>query len=311
MDFEAYPEKQTEGFNQPETFEKSQDVESRILFLERRVERILAELEKIREKPNVEQIIVDFLEDLEKIKKEWKKEEEKINFIKGFIEEFDRKIEEIRKIDIKGFEEKVEMLNQALKKLEEQKKMIEGVYDTIFSTTKPLNERITVIENEIKNLEAKSLEIKEFDPYKINELENRMNSLEEDVRKLGSTLSLASSIESKELEKRVEVLEKKVSGIELGLSSFTSEETKSGAPPEEIVKNFSTLNSRMDEIEKKIKLLEESFEKSLNEIKSSFQAVKEAKKAELFSLVEEMSKKISNLEEKIEAKKKAVPIVIE
>ncbi|MFH8132466.1 MAG: hypothetical protein QW321_02570, partial [Candidatus Aenigmatarchaeota archaeon] len=214
-------------------------------------------------------------------------------------------------IDIKVFEEKVEMLNQDLKKLEEQKKMIEGVYDTIFSTTKPLNERITVIENEIKNLEAKSLEIKEFDPYKINELENRMNSLEEDVRKLGSTLSLASSIESKELEKRVEVLEKKVSGIELGLSSFTSEETKSGAPPEEIVKNFSTLNSRMDEIEKKIKLLEESFEKSLNEIKSSFQAVKEAKKAELFSLVEEMSKKISNLEEKIEAKKKAVPIVIE
>lgn len=309
MDFEAQPE----GFaTRPETFERGQDIESRVLFLERRVERIIAELEKIREKPNVEQIIVDFLEDLEKIKKEWKKEEEKINYIKGFMEEFDRKMEEIRKIDIKGFEERVEMLNQAIKRLEEQKRLTEGIYDTIFSTTKPLNERITVLENEIKNLQNQSLGIKEFDVSKVDELENRISSLEEDVRRLGATVSVVPQAESKGLEEKIEALERKIAGIELGLSSFTQSETKEGVSiPEEVTKNFLTLNSRIDEIEKKIKLLEESLERSLSEIKSSVQATKESKKAEISSVLEEMTRKISTIEEKLEAKKRASPIVIE
>ncbi|MEM5794131.1 MAG: hypothetical protein QXS48_02245 [Candidatus Aenigmatarchaeota archaeon] len=308
MDFEDQPEFAT----RPETFEKGQDIESRVLFLERRVERILAELEKIREKPNVEQIIVDFLEDLEKIKKEWKKEEEKINYIKSFMEEFDRKVEEIRKIDIKGFEEKVEMLNQALKRLEEQKKMVEGVYDTIFSATKPLNERIAVVENEIKNLEAKSVGLKEFDPSKISELENRVSSLEDDLRRLGSTISTLPNQGTREFEERMESIERKISSLELSLTSFKPVEVKEGVTTtDEIAKNFLTLNSRIDELEKKIKLLEESFDRSMEEIKSSVQKSKEAKKAELSSVIEDITKKISSIEERLEAKKKVSPIVIE
>ncbi|MEM5882990.1 MAG: hypothetical protein QXQ77_01985 [Candidatus Aenigmatarchaeota archaeon] len=311
MDFEAYSEKQPEGLRQTETFEKGKEIESRILFLEKRVERILAELEKIREKPNVEQVIVDFLEDLEKIKKEWKKEEEKINYIKSFIEEFDRKVEEIRKIDIKGFEEKVEMLNQALKRLEEQKKMVEGVYDTIFSATKPLNERINVVENEIKNLEAKSVGLEEFDPSKISELENRVSSLEDDLRRLGSTISTLPNKGTREFEERMESIERKISSLELSLTSFKPVEIKEESAKNEIERNFLNLSLRIDELEKKIKLLEESFNENMDEIKSLVQKNKEEKKAELSSVLEDITKKISLIEERLEAKKKVSPIVIE
>ncbi|MCS7106222.1 MAG: hypothetical protein NZ942_02820 [Candidatus Aenigmarchaeota archaeon] len=309
MDFEN----RLEGFNQPESFGKSQDIESRVLFLERRVERILGELEKIREKPNVEQVIVDFLEDLEKIKKEWKKEEEKINFIKSFIEEFDRKADEIRKIDIKDFEEKVEMLNQGLKRLEEQKRMIEGVYDTIFSATKPLNERISTLENEVKSIEARAIGLKEFDLSRINELENRISSLEDDLRRLGSTFSvLPSQGISKELEERIENIDRKISSLELTITNLKPSEIKEvSVSTDEIAKNFFNLTTRIDELEKKIKLLEESFDRSLEEFKSMIQKSREAKKAELSSVIENITQKISSIEERLETKKRASPIVIE
>ena len=306
MDFET----------QPEPFKKEgQDIESRVLFLEQRVGRILEELEKIREKPNVENIIVEFLEDLEKIKKEWKKEEEKINFIKGFAEDFNRKMEEFRKIDIKGFEENVGRLNEAMKRLEEQRRLTEGIYETIASATKPLNERIAVVENEIENLKSKPLGA-EVDLSKINELDNRISSLEEDLRKLSTTISILPSQGltqgSKELEEKVENLENKISNLEVSLASFKPAEIKEGTvSTDEIAKNIFSLNERMDQIEKKIKLLEESFERSLEEFKSSIQSSKEAKKAEVTSVLEEMTKKISSLEEKFEVKKKSSPLVIE
>lgn len=306
MDFET----------QPEPFKKEgQDIESRVLFLEQRVGRILEELERIREKPNVENIIVEFLEDLEKIKKEWKKEEEKINFIKGFAEDFNRKMEEFRKIDIKGFEENVGRLNEAMKRLEEQRRLTEGIYETIASATKPLNERIAVVENEIENLKSKPLGA-EIDLSKINELDNRISSLEEDLRKLSTTISILPSQGltqgSKELEEKVENLENKISNLEVSLASFKPAEIKEGTvSTDEIAKNIFSLNERMDQIEKKIKLLEESFERSLEEFKSSIQSSKEAKKAEVTSVLEEMTKKISSLEEKFEVKKKSSPLVIE
>jgi len=306
MDFET----------QPEPFKKEgQDIESRVLFLEQRVGRILEELERIREKPNVENIIVEFLEDLEKIKKEWKKEEEKINFIKGFAEDFNRKMEEFRKIDIKGFEENVGRLNEAMKRLEEQRRLTEGIYETIASATKPLNERIAVVENEIENLKSKPLST-EIDLSKINELDNRISSLEEDLRKLSTTISILPSQGltqgSKELEEKVENLENKISNLEVSLASFKPAEIKEGTvSTDEIAKNIFSLNERMDQIEKKIKLLEESFERSLEEFKSSIQSSKEAKKAEVTSVLEEMTKKISSLEEKFEVKKKSSPLVIE
>ena len=306
MDFET----------QPEPFKKEgQDIESRVLFLEQRVGRILEELERIREKPNVENIIVEFLEDLEKIKKEWKKEEEKINFIKGFAEDFNRKMEEFRKIDIKGFEENVGRLNEAMKRLEEQRRLTEGIYETIASATKPLNERIAVVENEIENLKSKPLGA-EVDLSKINELDNRISSLEEDLRKLSTTISILPSQGltqgSKELEEKVENLENKISNLEVSLASFKPAEIKEGTvSTDEIAKNIFSLNERMDQIEKKIKLLEESFERSLEEFKSSIQSSKEAKKAEVTSVLEEMTKKISSLEEKFEVKKKSSPLVIE
>lgn len=292
------------------TFGEKSNIESRVTFLEQRVERILEELEKIREKPNVENIIVEFLEDLEKIKKEWKKEEEKINFIKSFAEDFNSKIEEIRKIDVRGFEENVERLNQALKRLEEQKRMTESVYETIISTTKPLNERITTLENEIKNFQFQPREI---DFSKINELDNRLSSLEEDMKKLATSISVLPSQPSgsQDFSEKIENLEKKISGLELSLSSFKPSEIKEGTiSTDEIAKNFLSLNGRIDELEKKIKLLEESFDRSLEEFKSSLQA-KEAKKTELTSVLEEITEKISSLEEKFENKKKTSPIVIE
>jgi chromosome segregation ATPase len=296
--------------NQPEPLGKeSQDIESRVIFLEQRVEKILEELRKIREKPDVETIIVEFLEDLEKIRRDWKKEEEKINFIKSFAEDFNRKIEEIRKIDVKSFEENVERLNEAIKRLEEQKKLTEGIYETITSATKPLNERISIIENEIENLKSKPLGA-EIDFSKINELDNRISSLEEDLRKLGTTISILPQSSTKEFEEKIKNLEKKISNLEIVLTSLKPAEIKEGIP-NEITENIFNLRERIEQIEKKIKLLEESFERSLEEFKSSLQTAKEAKKAEVTSVLEDITKKISSLEEKFEIKKKSSPLVIE
>ncbi|MEM7825570.1 MAG: hypothetical protein QW412_01775 [Candidatus Aenigmatarchaeota archaeon] len=289
--------------NQPEVFTRIQNIESRILFLEQRVGRILEELGKIREKPNVENVIVEFLEDLEKIKRDWKEEEKKINSIKGFIENFNTKMEEIRKIDIKGFEENVEKLNQALKKLEDQKRMIESVYETIISATKPLNERITLLENEIKNFQFQP---KEIDSYKINELDSRVSSLEEDFKKIAMSIStLPSQPVGNELAEKIENIEKKISNLEVSLSNLRPTEIKEGTiSTDEIVKNFFSLNERIEKLEMKTKNLE-SIAKELEKIKS-----KETR-TEITSLLEEINQKISSLEERFEIKKKISPIIIE